>query len=574
MGYGIPRGQLHGLRSSCGTSGAAPGVGIWGEWMLKSPRGSDPAVEPPEQPQVLRFVVGGIWNPPRAAPWAQIQLWNLWSSSSCWELTCPARGGRWGGSGVKAQGRAVPCAPWGLWVTIPPSVPPPGPQGPGPLLAPDPAQPGPRRSSLRKPPVASSSSSSSSLKRHGCPQALDESQVSLSFQEWLGSVTERIHQTMHYQFEGHPEPLVFHIPQSFFEALQQRISSGSGKKRLPNSTTGDEKGENREKPWGPPAPPLSPLCPSRPPRAAGFPHPPVLLRGSAAAHLQRQRQEEAAQLHHGLRAQGRAAPGHLLQVHLAHHQRPAGEADLRHARGAAGDHPELRAEPRRLLRALPQPPRGGGEPGRGPRETAPAAAPGAADLPQSRRSPRPSPSSGSPTSCPAPAWATGENTLGNRGKYPGKQGKYPGKTGKYPGKRENPGKQGKYPGKTGGNLRKWKYPDKTGKYLRKKGKTSGKRENLRKQGKTSGKQGKNPGKQGKTSGKQGKTSGKQGKTSGKQGKTSGNRRKAQGNREKPKPWENRENRQENTEKPWEKREKTQENPRSEERGGGGGGGGG
>ncbi|XP_063031376.1 uncharacterized protein C2orf42 homolog [Melospiza melodia melodia] len=116
-----------------------------------------------------------------------------------------------------------------------------GPQVPGPLLAPEPAHPNPRRSSLRKLPVVSSSpspsSSSSSLKRHGCPQALDESQVSLSFQEWLGSVTERIHQTMHYQFEGHPEPLVFHIPQSFFEALQQRISSGSGKKRLPNSTT-------------------------------------------------------------------------------------------------------------------------------------------------------------------------------------------------------------------------------------------------------------------------------------------------------------------------------------------------
>ncbi|XP_064256591.1 uncharacterized protein C2orf42 homolog isoform X2 [Passer domesticus] len=215
----------------------------------------------------------------------------------------------------------------------------PGPQVPGPLLAPDPAHPSPRRSSLRKLPVVSSSpssSSSSSLKRHGCPQALDESQVSLSFQEWLGSVTERIHQTMHYQFEG-------------------------------------------------------------------------VLRGAPAAHLQRQRQEEAAQLHHGLRAPGRAAPGHLLQVHLAHHQRPAGQADLRHARGAAGDHPELRAEPRRLLRALPQPPRGGGEPARGagpPREAAPAAAPGAADLPQSRRSPRPSPSSGSPTSCPAPAWAS------------------------------------------------------------------------------------------------------------------------------------------------------------------------
>lgn len=37
---------------------------------------------------------------------------------------------------------------------------------------------------------------------------------------------------------GKPEPLVFHIPQAFFEALQQRISSGSTKKRLPNSTTG------------------------------------------------------------------------------------------------------------------------------------------------------------------------------------------------------------------------------------------------------------------------------------------------------------------------------------------------
>uniref|UniRef100_A0A4X2L1G3 Chromosome 2 open reading frame 42 n=1 Tax=Vombatus ursinus TaxID=29139 RepID=A0A4X2L1G3_VOMUR len=70
-----------------------------------------------------------------------------------------------------------------------------------------------------------------------CNQLLDESQVTLSFQDWLASVTERIHQTMHYQFDGKPEPLVFHIPQSFFDALQQRISVGSAKKRLPNSTT-------------------------------------------------------------------------------------------------------------------------------------------------------------------------------------------------------------------------------------------------------------------------------------------------------------------------------------------------
>ncbi|XP_012877929.1 PREDICTED: uncharacterized protein C2orf42 homolog isoform X2 [Dipodomys ordii] len=70
-----------------------------------------------------------------------------------------------------------------------------------------------------------------------CGQLLDEAQVTLSFQDWLASVTERIHQTMHYQFDGKPEPLVFHIPQSFFDALQQRISIGNAKKRLPNSTT-------------------------------------------------------------------------------------------------------------------------------------------------------------------------------------------------------------------------------------------------------------------------------------------------------------------------------------------------
>nr|BAC36833.1 unnamed protein product [Mus musculus] len=88
-----------------------------------------------------------------------------------------------------------------------------------------------RKSGLKRPVVTSS------LKRHVCGQLLDEAQVTLSFQDWLASVTERIHQTMHYQFDGKPEPLVFHIPQSFFDALQQRISLGSAKKRLPNSTT-------------------------------------------------------------------------------------------------------------------------------------------------------------------------------------------------------------------------------------------------------------------------------------------------------------------------------------------------
>ncbi|XP_073695544.1 uncharacterized protein C2orf42 homolog isoform X2 [Garra rufa] len=71
----------------------------------------------------------------------------------------------------------------------------------------------------------------------GSSQPVDEMHVSLGFQQWLASVTERIHQTMHFQFDGKPEPLVFHIPQAFFNALQQRLSLGSKKRRLPNYTT-------------------------------------------------------------------------------------------------------------------------------------------------------------------------------------------------------------------------------------------------------------------------------------------------------------------------------------------------
>ncbi|XP_069475018.1 uncharacterized protein C2orf42 homolog isoform X2 [Ambystoma mexicanum] len=89
----------------------------------------------------------------------------------------------------------------------------------------------PKKSTPKKPAVIPT------LKRQMCIQAMDESQVVLTFQDWLASVTERIHQTLHYQFDGKPDPLVFHIPQSFFDALQQRISIGCTKKRLPNSTT-------------------------------------------------------------------------------------------------------------------------------------------------------------------------------------------------------------------------------------------------------------------------------------------------------------------------------------------------
>uniref|UniRef100_A0A4W6CW54 Chromosome 2 open reading frame 42 n=1 Tax=Lates calcarifer TaxID=8187 RepID=A0A4W6CW54_LATCA len=71
----------------------------------------------------------------------------------------------------------------------------------------------------------------------GSSQAVDERTVTLGFQQWLASVTERIHQTMHYQFDGKPQPLVYHIPQEFFSALQHRLTLGSKKGRLPNFTT-------------------------------------------------------------------------------------------------------------------------------------------------------------------------------------------------------------------------------------------------------------------------------------------------------------------------------------------------
>ncbi|KAM9794260.1 uncharacterized protein C2orf42 homolog isoform X1 [Syngnathus typhle] len=67
-------------------------------------------------------------------------------------------------------------------------------------------------------------------------QMVDEGSMSLSFYQWLAGVTERIQQTMHYQFDGKPDPLVYYIPQQFFNALQHRLSLGS-KRRLPNFTT-------------------------------------------------------------------------------------------------------------------------------------------------------------------------------------------------------------------------------------------------------------------------------------------------------------------------------------------------
>jgi len=81
-------------------------------------------------------------------------------------------------------------------------------------------------------------------------EPIDETKVELSFISWLSSVTERVNQTMHYQFTGSPEPLVFHAPQTFFDCLWERMSRTTSakvdgktvvvvqkKKRLPTSTT-------------------------------------------------------------------------------------------------------------------------------------------------------------------------------------------------------------------------------------------------------------------------------------------------------------------------------------------------
>lgn len=72
-------------------------------------------------------------------------------------------------------------------------------------------------------------------------QDVDERAINLGFHQWLASVTERIHQTMHYQFNGKPQPLVFQIPQDFFNTLLHRLSLGSKKRRLPNSTSAFER---------------------------------------------------------------------------------------------------------------------------------------------------------------------------------------------------------------------------------------------------------------------------------------------------------------------------------------------
>ncbi|XP_044190283.1 uncharacterized protein C2orf42 homolog isoform X1 [Thunnus albacares] len=90
---------------------------------------------------------------------------------------------------------------------------------------------GVRKAGQRKAPGAGG------LKAPGSTQVVDEHTVTMGFHQWLAGVTERIHQTMHYQFDGKPEPLVYHIPQEFFNALQHRLSLGSKKRRLPNFTT-------------------------------------------------------------------------------------------------------------------------------------------------------------------------------------------------------------------------------------------------------------------------------------------------------------------------------------------------
>ncbi|KAG8010531.1 protein C2orf42 [Nibea albiflora] len=105
-----------------------------------------------------------------------------------------------------------------------------------------------RRAAQRKAPGAGG------LKAPGSTQVVDERTVTMGFHQWLASVTERIHQTMHYQFDaggsgrGYLNSVVFLHQgnlslwcttslRSSSTLCQHRLSLGSKKKRLPNFTT-------------------------------------------------------------------------------------------------------------------------------------------------------------------------------------------------------------------------------------------------------------------------------------------------------------------------------------------------
>ncbi|XP_026679546.1 uncharacterized protein C2orf42 homolog [Diaphorina citri] len=65
-----------------------------------------------------------------------------------------------------------------------------------------------------------------------------EENVRSDFLRWIGAISERIYQEMHYQFEcNKPKTLVFFpTPMNFFECLRERIATLGPKRRLPNST--------------------------------------------------------------------------------------------------------------------------------------------------------------------------------------------------------------------------------------------------------------------------------------------------------------------------------------------------
>lgn len=53
--------------------------------------------------------------------------------------------------------------------------------------------------------------SSSPMKTRKGKRSFDDDN-SISFNDWLSSITERINETMHFSCDGQPEPLIFHIP--------------------------------------------------------------------------------------------------------------------------------------------------------------------------------------------------------------------------------------------------------------------------------------------------------------------------------------------------------------------------
>lgn len=66
-------------------------------------------------------------------------------------------------------------------------------------------------------------------------RSLDSSQLEL-YINWLNSVIETTNLVLDFNYDGYPEPIVFSVPQIYFDIFRTKFSAGTKKKRLPNQT--------------------------------------------------------------------------------------------------------------------------------------------------------------------------------------------------------------------------------------------------------------------------------------------------------------------------------------------------